>query len=175
MLIPLTELFAREGKAKEYTPELECRQFQIPGYVCQVEDPKSVTLSIQNMGDRKLELKGEAEFSLFIPCDRCLEFVKYPFHLIFERELDLNLTAEDRIAALEEQPYLQGYNLDVDQLVRDELLLNLPMKVLCAEDCKGICNRCGANLNYETCGCDRSSPDPRMSVIQDIFNQFKEV
>ena len=76
---------------------------------------------------------------------------------------------------LDEQPYLQGYNLDVDQLVRDELLLNLPMKVLCDEDCKGICNRCGANLNYETCDCDRSVPDPRMSVIQDIFKQFKEV
>ena len=175
MLINLTELFAREGKRKEYTPELECRQFQIPGSLCQVEDQKPVTLYIQNMGDRKLELKGEAKFSLLIPCDRCLKSVKYPFHLVFERELDLNLTAEERIAALEEQPYLQGYNLDVDQLVRDELLLNLPMKVLCAEDCKGICNRCGANLNYETCGCDRSSPDPRMSVIQDIFNQLKEV
>ena len=79
------------------------------------------------------------------------------------------------IADLDEQPYLQGYNLDVDQLVRDELLLNLPMKVLCDEDCKGICNRCGANLNHETCDCDRSSLDPRMSVIQDIFKQFKEV
>ena len=87
----------------------------------------------------------------------------------------MNLTDEERIANLDEQPYLQGYNLDVDQLVRDELLLNLPMKVLCDEDCKGICNRCGANLNHETCDCDRSSLDPRMSVIQDIFKQFKEV
>ena len=67
MLINLTELFAREGKRKEYTPELECRQFQIPGSLCQVEDQKPVTLYIQNMGDRKLELKGEAKFSLLIP------------------------------------------------------------------------------------------------------------
>ena len=87
----------------------------------------------------------------------------------------MNMTEEERIADLNEQSYLQGYNLDVDQFVRSELLLNLPMKVLCREDCRGICNRCGANLNYETCGCDRSSPDPRMSVIQDIFKQFKEV
>ena len=120
-------------------------------------------------------LTGEAEFSLMIPCDRCLEPVEVPFQLSIERTLDMNLTDEERIADLDEQPYLQGYNLDVDQLVRDELLLNLPMKVLCDEDCKGICNRCGANLNHETCDCDRSSLDPRMSVIQDIFKQFKEV
>lgn len=175
MLINLTELFTREGKTKEYTSELESQQFEIPSGACQVVEQEPVILSIKNVGDRKFELEGEAVFSLLIPCDRCLELVKCPFHLIFERTLDLKLSVEERIAALDEQPYLQGYNLDVDQLVRDELLLNLPMKVLCAEDCKGICNRCGANLNYETCGCDRSSPDPRMSVIQDIFNQFKEV
>ena len=76
---------------------------------------------------------------------------------------------------MDEQPFLNGYNLDVDQLVCNELLLSLPMKVLCREDCKGICNRCGANLNIETCDCDTRALDPRMSVIQDIFNQYKEV
>jgi len=83
----------------------------------------------------------------------------------------MNLGEED----LEEQPYVIGYCLDVDQLVCDELILNLPMKVLCSEDCKGICNRCGTNLNHETCDCDVRSLDPRMAVIQDIFKQFKEV
>jgi len=175
MLINLTELFTREGKSKDYTPEIECRQFQIPDGACELVDAKPVNLHIENVGDKTLLLSGEAEFSLIIPCSRCLEPVKYPFHLTLERELDMNLTEEERLANLDEQPYLQGYNLDVDQLVRDELLLNLPMKVLCDEDCKGICNRCGANLNYETCDCDRSSLDPRMSVIQDIFKQFKEV
>ena len=87
----------------------------------------------------------------------------------------MNQSEEERAKALDEQPYVSGYYLDVDQLVRNELLLNLPMKVLCDENCKGICNRCGANLNYESCNCESSSPDPRMSVIQDIFKQFKEV
>lgn len=175
MLINLTELFTREGKTNDYAVELDCREFQIPQGDCPVSDSKPVALHIENVGDRTLVLTGEAEFSLMIPCDRCLEPVEVPFQLSIERTLDMNLTDEERIADLDEQPYLQGYNLDVDQLVRDELLLNLPMKVLCDEDCKGICNRCGANLNHETCDCDRSSLDPRMSVIQDIFKQFKEV
>ena len=175
MLINLTELFTREGKTNDYAVELDCREFQIPQGICPVSDSKPVTFYIENVGDRTLVLSGEAEFALMIPCDRCLEPVEVPFQLSIERTLDMNLTDEERIANLDEQPYLQGYNLDVDQLVRDELLLNLPMKVLCDEDCKGICNRCGANLNHETCDCDRSSLDPRMSVIQDIFKQFKEV
>ena len=175
MLINLTELFTREGKTNDYAVELDCREFQIPQGICPVSDSKPVTFYIENVGDRTLVLSGEAEFTLMIPCDRCLEPVEVPFQLSIERTFDMNLTDEERIANLDEQSYLQGYNLDVDQLVRDELLLNLPMKVLCDEDCKGICNRCGANLNHETCDCDRSSLDPRMSVIQDIFKQFKEV
>lgn len=175
MLINLTELFTRDGKTGDYTAELDSSQFRIPNGDCQVVDAKPVVLHMEHVGNRKVELNGKAEFSLLIPCDRCLEPVRYPFQLSIIRTLDLRLTEEERIAALDEQPYVQGYNLDVDQLVRDELLLNLPMKVLCAEDCKGICNRCGANLNYETCGCDRTVPDPRMSVIQDIFKQYKEV
>ena len=87
----------------------------------------------------------------------------------------MNKTAEEKIAELDEDYYLEGTSFDTEVLIHNEVLVNLPMKVLCRENCKGICNRCGANLNYETCECDKSTPDPRMSVIQDIFKQFKEV
>ena len=94
---------------------------------------------------------------------------------MIDQEVDMKQTGEDRIADLDEQFYIKGYNLDVDQLVGNELTLNLPMRVLCSEDCKGICNRCGTNLNRGTCDCAGKSLDPRMSVIQDIFKQLKEV
>lgn len=175
MLINLTELFARDGKEKDYTLPLDVEAFQTPEGACNLAEAEPVRLHVSNTGDRVLALRGSAKFALVMPCSRCLEPVKVPFSLTLERALDMKQTDADRVRDLDEQPYLQGYNLDVDQLVRDELLLNLPMKVLCEEDCKGICNRCGANLNFETCGCDRSVPDPRMSVIQDIFKQFKEV
>ncbi len=175
MLINLTELFTRDGKEKTYTVDVEMAQFRQPDGECQVVDKKPAVLHFTNVGDRTLVLDGHAELALMIPCSRCLEPVKVPFSLVLERTFDMNKSQEQRAEELDEQPYLQGYNLDVDQLVRDELLPNLPMKVLCKEDCKGICNRCGVNLNVQTCDCDRSSLDPRMSVIQDIFKQFKEV
>lgn len=175
MLINLSELFASEGKEKIYVQDIEMRQFHAPDGVYEIVDAEPVTLKVRNLGDRTLFLEGKTKLSLLIPCSRCLDPVRNDFDLSMEASLDMKQTEEERIEELDEQPYVSGYNLDVDQLVCNELLLNLPMKVLCDEDCKGICNRCGANLNHETCDCDRSSLDPRMSLIQDIFNQFKEV
>jgi uncharacterized protein len=76
---------------------------------------------------------------------------------------------------MEETDYLIGFELDVDKLVYAEILVNWPMKVLCKEDCEGICKVCGANLNKGDCGCQRTELDPRMAAIQDIFSKFKEV
>lgn len=175
MLINLSELFSRDGKEKTYTLDIEMDQFHAPEGVYPVVSKKPAVLHIRNLGDRKLLLEGKMEVTLEIPCDRCLEPVEYPFSLDIFQELDMNQTEEERVEDLDEQPYVSGYHLDVDQLLSNELLLNLPMKVVCSEDCQGICNRCGANLNHGTCSCDQSSPDPRMSVIQELFQQFKEV
>ncbi|MDO5416024.1 MAG: DUF177 domain-containing protein [Lachnospiraceae bacterium] len=175
MLINLSELFSCQGKVKTYTLNLEMEQFHGPSGDYELAEKEPVTLTITHCGDKKMTVTGEAKLALMIPCDRCLELVKVPFELSIEEELDMNQSDEERVEALDEQPYISGYYLDVDQLVGNELMLNLPMKVLCREDCKGICNQCGQNLNHGTCSCDSSVPDPRMSVIQDIFKQFKEV
>ena len=82
---------------------------------------------------------------------------------------------EDRLNALDESDFLNGYNLDVDKLVYGETLLNWPSRVLCSEDCKGLCKVCGQNLNQGTCNCDSTDLDPRMAKIRDIFSNFKEV
>ena len=175
MQINLSELFSSDGKEKTYTQDIEMTRFQAPDGVFEIVKKEPVRLTVRHVGNRKLEISGNICLSLEIPCDRCLTPVKVDFDLDVESSVDMNQSEEERAADLDEQPYISGNYLDVDQLVRNELLLNLPMKVLCREDCKGICNRCGANLNYETCECDKSTPDPRMSVIQDIFKQFKEV
>ena len=97
------------------------------------------------------------------------------FELDFEKKIDMNLTEEERREALDECAYIHGYDLDVDELVYSEILVNWPLRVLCKEDCKGICSICGKNLNHGTCDCDHTDLDPRMAQIRDIFNKFKEV
>ncbi len=175
MLINLSELFPVEGKSKTYTVPLEMTQFKGSDCSYKIVEKEPVILVVTNQGERVLTVAGKAVLSLEMPCARCLDPVIVPFELEIDQELDMNQTKEDRIEALDEQFYINGYNLDVDQLVGNELTLNLPMRVLCSDDCKGICNRCGTNLNHGTCDCDNRSLDPRMSVIQDIFKQLKEV
>lgn len=175
MLINLSELFSVEGKSRDYTVPLDMEVFHSPEGNYEICHKESVVLTITNQGNKVMTVTGRAVLSLTMPCSKCLDPVTVSFELEIDQELDMNRTKEERIADLDEQFYLNGYNLDVDQLVGNELTLNLPMRVLCSEDCKGICNRCGTNLNRGTCDCESRSLDPRMSVIQDIFKQLKEV
>ena len=71
--------------------------------------------------------------------------------------------------------FMGGCQLNIEDLVRNECFMNLPVKVLCRPDCRGICMRCGKDLNDGECGCDTFVPDPRMARIKDIFDADKEV
>ena len=133
-----------------------------------------VVLSIANQENAAVFIRGSVDVTLSIPCGRCLEEV--PTQICFD--IDKKLTIQDSILIddeMEETDYLIGFELDVDKLVYAEILVNWPMRVLCKEDCEGICKVCGANLNKGDCGCQRTELDPRMAAIQDIFSKFKEV
>lgn len=171
MQINLSELFVCKGKVMQYEVPIEMDEFVTAAGKYSLTQKMPLQLTITHSKNRNLKICGKLDLHMTIPCDRCLEPVDNHLQITFERDVDANATEEERIEALDEQPYINGYNLDVDQLVYGELIVNIPMKVLCRQDCKGICNRCGANLNYETCACDVTELDPRMSVIRDIFNQ----
>ncbi|MDF2951003.1 MAG: hypothetical protein K0S18_586 [Anaerocolumna sp.] len=175
MLINLSEIMSVKGKVEQIQVPIELEYFQMEEIKCPISKKSDVNLTITNMGERQVGLEGNAKVSLLIPCNRCLEDVETLFELNITKDLDFNHTEDDRIEELDETNYISGYNLDVDLLVYDEILLDFPMKVLCDEDCKGFCRVCGTNLNKDTCSCNEADPDPRMSVIRDIFNNFKEV
>ena len=133
-----------------------------------------VVLTITNQENKTLFIRGSVDVTLSIPCGRCLEEVPTQICFDIDKKLDINesVLLDDE---MEENDYLIGFELDVDKLVYAEILVNWPMKVLCKEDCEGICKVCGANLNKGDCGCQRTELDPRMAAIQDIFSKFKEV
>jgi uncharacterized protein len=133
-----------------------------------------VKLRIANQENKKLFISGTVDMEVSIPCGRCLEEVPTSIHFDIDKELtiDGSVIIDEE---MEETDYLIGFELDVDKLVYAEILVNWPMKVLCKEDCEGICNVCGMNLNKGTCDCQRTELDPRMAAIQDIFSKFKEV
>ena len=175
MQIHLSDVTDSEGKHIQLQPELELDKisFQMGDYPILEKTP--VELEITNTGNKVLELKGIGSVTVGIPCDRCLEqvAVKIPYEI--EQKLDMKKSDTERVQDLDENDYLTGMDLDVDRLVYLEVLMSWPLKVLCREDCKGICSRCGKNLNKGFCGCAEEPKDPRMAAISDIFSKFKEV
>ena len=175
MQIHLSDIAYSEGNKIQITSELELEKisFQLGEFPILQKSP--VELTIINTGDRVLELEGQGNVTVGIPCDRCLEEVSVEIPYSIKRKLDMKQSDCDRVKNLDENDYLTGMDLDVDRLVYLEVLMSWPLKVLCKDDCKGICSQCGKNLNEGSCGCAEEPKDPRMAAISDIFSKFKEV
>jgi uncharacterized protein len=175
MLIDLTRIANSEEKIIQTEVPYEAENFSSALGDFPIIDRTQVLLTIQNKGDQELRISGGMSFQTVIPCDRCLVDVPTKIQLDFEKEVDLKHSASERMEELDEQNFIEGYSLDVEKLVYGEILVNWPMKVLCKDDCKGLCSTCGVNLNQKTCDCDSTDLDPRMARIRDIFSNFKEV
>ena len=175
MIVDISDIISNENKemSKEVTVELSSFDAGLGEFP--VVDKSTFILSFANEGNKRLRIEGETEVTIAIPCDRCLTEVPVGFNIVISKEINLEKFLAGEIEELEDTNYMIGTNLDVDKLIFGEILVSWPMKVLCKDDCKGICKRCGTNLNLATCQCRRTEPDPRMAAIQDIFNQFKEV
>ncbi len=172
MLIDLSELLSREDKEIKLSYHLEMKNFKTEYASYPVSEKKAIELKFTGLGKKKVLIESDMKLVLKIPCDRCLEEVLTELNIKTSKETDLddrNVDEDDR------EEYLSGMSFDVEKFVYGEILVNLPMKTLCNEDCKGFCNRCGTNLNHGECGCDTTELDPRMAKALEVFNSFKEV
>ena len=177
MLIDLSNVLSEPHRSVDETVPCEFKIFRNGLGEYPVTESSDVHVKINYMENGKLQIEGTCKLTVEIPCDRCLEPVATVFNLNISRITKGNVTDENEVESedLDEANYIDGYTLDVDQLVGSEILIGWPTKILCSEDCKGICNVCGQNLNQGTCNCEDTSLDPRMSVIRDVFKNFKEV
>ncbi len=173
-MISLLDVLTDHG-TREYQVPIEMEQIQLQGETFAVTKKEPLALVISCGERHKLLIEGTGSVTITIPCARCLTEVPTVFHLAISHEIDLKQLEEDGREA-EEYPFLEDSMLDTDRLVYDEICTNWPYRVLCREDCKGLCSVCGANLNLGECSCTHEEHlDPRMSAISDIFSKFKEV
>jgi len=116
--------------------------------------------------------EGEIDTTVETDCSRCLELARIPVHarfgytLVPEREghaEETELSAED----LDSVHYRDDL-IDPEPLIYEQIVLQIPMKALCREECKGLCPRCGANLNQGDCGCRENPGDSRLAVLKKL-------
>ena len=121
----------------------------------------------------KFRLAGTVRTELELTCSRCLEPFRLPVAAAFDqRYLPQSEAASEDETEVEEDDletsYYRDDQIDLDELLREQFYLVLPMKPLCADDCKGLCAQCGTNLNLETCGCTSVWEDPRLAPLKEL-------
>jgi len=120
-----------------------------------------------------IRLSGELNATIEAACARCLEPVAQKvarkFDLLY-RPLGSDAGREElSVTAVEaEIGYYQGESLLLEDALREQVLLAVPLKAICREDCQGLCPHCGVNLNFESCSCAEPQEDPRWSALKEI-------
>lgn len=120
-----------------------------------------------------ITLSAQAEARVHTHCARCGRPVEYdkatPVDFVLVRSL---ANGEDEQS--DELFLVDSDTVELDDILIPEFILDMEMTVLCREDCKGLCPKCGKNLNEGPCGCDLRQIDPRLAVLQKLLDQQKE-
>ncbi len=125
-----------------------------------------------------IRLRGKFAGKFEVPCARCVEPVEIPiesdFDLIFRPAVADSEPTERSITPPEtEIGYYQKDSLLLEDVLREQVLLSLPVRTLCKPDCKGLCPRCGQNRNSQDCSCDEGPNDPRWEALSGLRSQIK--
>jgi uncharacterized protein len=129
----------------------------------------------------EIRISGSLNAVVELPCSRCLEparmAISKPFDLFF-RERDEQMFDEDEEVELSETEtrtaFFTGTQLAITDILREQILLALPMKALCTVDCKGLCPQCGTNLNFGSCNCPKEDFNPHMDTLLEIKQRLEE-
>jgi uncharacterized protein len=128
------------------------------------------------MGD-DLMLRGTAQGMFRATCSRCLaEFTQRLEASVaarYELEAAPGDSSEEDESVGEPPLSYDGIDIDLVPAVRNELILEAPVKPLCSLECRGLCPGCGVDLNKETCKCEEQTVDPRLALLKDVFGRLE--
>lgn len=138
-------------------------------------DARVVGCVTDKAGYMRLTLKADLKYHG--ECARCLAPVDGVFSLDFERTVVTESMVNDQMVGGEENDeiddeyvVLDGCELDVDLALSEEILLGFPSRLLCSEDCLGLCPKCGKPRREGDCGCPEKEPDPRLAILKNFFS-----
>ena len=163
MRLDLREILYVPGASIPFSCELETERLDFPAVKAYRSAPRAEGRVYNEAG--VLHLEGTLTAEMTCVCDRC----GAEFDSVKETPLDAVIVAEEN----EEFPeyfVLEGSEIDLDEILSTCLILDMETKFLCSEDCKGLCSRCGKNLNLGPCGC-RKEPDPRFAVLEQLLDK----
>ena len=169
MLIDLSDILSTEGLTRNVEVHIDFDNFQFKGMNYRIGSADDFTLELKNDGKNRVKITGSTRVVMNLVCDRCLEEFRREFDVDIDTVIDTSVFDSDDVDEIDELSYFEDCNIDMDALLKKELMGLVPIQILCKDDCKGLCKVCGTNLNHGSCSCDDFVPDPRLSVFNDIL------
>ncbi len=175
MLITLQEL---QLHTVRFNVDIPAGQIEFDNKVAQssvLHAEGSAELVSHTLGD--IRLQGNLQVTVAAPCDRCLEPVSLPvqspFDLVYMPASEASEGGEEEIDdAAVEVGFYEGNGIQLNDVLREVVLLALPMQLVCSESCKGICPVCGQNRNQRECACHTSAADDRWNKLKDLRTEI---
>ena len=145
------------GSSKRIQERIKIPAFELHSQ--EIETPYLFDLDLNIINTNgSFVLTGQITGVLSLICNRCLEKFEHEIQVEIEEEL-----LKEELENLE--------RVDLIGILQENILLNLPIKILCSKDCKGLCTICGQNLNEKECGCEREAIDPRLAILKDFYKK----
>lgn len=164
MLIDVRPVLHTPGRRLDFRFELDLSDLEFDGRT-PVSRPVAVEGEVRNTAEL-LELSLAARTTLDAVCDRCGK----EFSRDKEIEYRCMLAEELQNGESDEIVLLEDGKVDAGDLARTAFILGMDSKTLCSEDCKGLCPRCGADLNFGPCSCQKE-PDPRLAALATLLDK----
>ena len=164
MVLDLKRIFAVEGSEIVIDHTLDMSDVDWAGSY-PLKDPVIIKGFVQNRSG-VVQLKLDMAYTFSSLCDRCGDDAVTDYNVEFDKLLAVSIEGEDSDTIIT----VPDMKLDIDELVFAEIILSLPSKHLCKEDCKGICPKCGKNLNKGACECPDKEIDPRLAKLAELLN-----
>ncbi|MGN0470730.1 MAG: YceD family protein [Acutalibacteraceae bacterium] len=165
MILDLKKIFLDEDADLSVQTKLDLSEIKRNG-IDSFPEPVSADIRVCNRAGIVI-FECDVAFDYKFRCDRCAVLSDRKFACKFRHILVTELSDESGDDYIE----APDYKLDTDALLRDDILLELPSKFLCKESCKGLCPKCGKNLNEGECNCDTHEPDPRLAVLKQLLSE----
>ena len=166
MLLGLSKIIDCPGATVDFSTSVDLSDLQY-GTCYPVTEPVLASGTVRNTAG-VLVMKGEITTCIHGICDRCTaEFdreMAMPIDAVLVTELANEENEDEWVFPLE------GDNADLEEIVRTVFVLNMDSKLLCDPDCKGLCHRCGKNLNDGPCGCQKEI-DPRLAALRQLLDK----
>lgn len=165
MMYDVSSVLKAEGEALTVSGKVVFTQNELSGAGPFFSDDVHFSGTLTNIGN-VLEFKANVKGSFSALCARCMKELKKEFDIDFT-EMLVNSTDDisDRDAVL----LFEGHEVDLDDIIESNILVNLSLKYLCSEDCKGLCPICGADRNVTACSCGQDEIDPRLAGLKNLL------